>query len=65
MTIWTNPPPPYDGTLTVWANPLLKRHMIFERSLSIINLRLSITAPDLGFSYAYEKIYMQAMSHHQ
>jgi len=27
MTIWPPPPPAYDGTLTVWATPLPKRHI--------------------------------------
>jgi len=38
MTIWPTPSILYDGTLTVWANPLPKRHMVFERSLTFYTI---------------------------
>jgi len=38
MTIWTNPLPPYDGNLTVWAGSPLKRRMLSQRSLAHFEL---------------------------
>jgi len=39
MTIWPNPLPPYDGTLTVEQTPFPpKRYMIFEVPLLSVDL---------------------------